>query len=105
MKIVLERCSSNQEAVGGFNFSDNHGKFTLLVLDPVSLINDHVLPVELLEHALLPENHLLGGDADVPASGHHDLADESVPGLLVSNQTNCPQCWTPFLKSEILNIY
>ncbi len=36
-----------------------------LVLDAVGLVDDDVLPGELLEVGLLPEDHLVAGDADV----------------------------------------
>ena len=59
MEIVLERSSGQQKTVGCLDLSDDNRQFTLLILDPVSLVNHHVLPVELLEDNLLPEDHLV----------------------------------------------
>ena len=49
VKVVLERGSSQEETVGGLDLPDHGGEFTLLVLNPMRLVNDHVLPVKLLE--------------------------------------------------------
>ena len=54
------------------------------------LVDDHVLPVELLEDALLPQEHLVRGDDHVPSSGHHGVADELVASLLVANEAHSP---------------
>ena len=48
----------------------------LLVLDPVSLVDDQVAPVELLEDGLLPDDHLVGGDADVPLPRQQHVTDQ-----------------------------
>ena len=98
MEIVLERSSGQQKTVGCLDLSDDNRQFTLLILDPVSLVNHHVLPVELLEDNLLPEDHLVRGDAHVRTAGHHDVSDEDIPGLLITNQTNSPHGWTPLLE-------
>jgi hypothetical protein len=45
----------------------------------VGLVNDHELPADLLEDALLPDDHLVRRDAHVPRTGHvQRLADYSV---------------------------
>ena len=76
---------------------------TLPILDPVGLLNHHVLPVDILEDALLPEDHLARGDVHVPTAGHHDVPDEDMPGLLITNQANSSQGWDGhhFLKSFV----
>ena len=51
---------------------------------PVGLVNDDVLPVELLEHRLLPKDHLVAGDTHVPPAGHHHVTDERVTSVLVT---------------------
>ena len=86
MKVVLKRCPCQQETIGGTELPHDlrqlcKSKVTMVtnikviqhtaylgffVLDPVSLVNDNVSPVELLEGGLLLEHHLIGGDHDVP---------------------------------------
>ena len=80
----------------------------------MSFVNHHVLPVELLEYTLLPdekqldiattsprqvsrlknwcqpENHLVASDNHIPASRHHHVPDERVSRLLVADQTDSP---------------
>ena len=81
----------------------------------MSFVNHHVLPVELLEYTLLPdekqlniattssktsikikknwcqpENHLVASDNNIPASRHHHVPDERVSRLLVADQTDSP---------------
>ena len=84
MKVVLQRGSGQQESVRRLDLTDNDGQFTLLVLDPVRLVDHHVLPGELLEHGLLAKDHLVAGHDNVPAPRHHHVADKRGPGLLVT---------------------
>lgn len=42
MKVILQRCASQEEAISGTELSHNFRKFTLFILDTVSLINHHV---------------------------------------------------------------
>ena len=72
-------------------------------VSPVSLVNDHVFPVELLEDALLPEDHLVAGHAHIPAPGHHGVADESIPELSLVNMmrildSDWSLTWPPGLR-------
>lgn len=82
VEVVLQRGSGEQKPVARFDLANDEGEFGLFVLDSVGLIDDHVLPVELLEDALLSDEHLVGGDDDVPTAGHHRVADELVPSFL-----------------------
>ena len=56
VEVVLERSPGEQQPVGGLDLPDDHAQLALLILDSVRLVNHHVLPVELLKHALLPDN-------------------------------------------------
>ena len=56
VQVVLQRGSRQQQTVRRLNLTNYHGQFALFVLDSVGLVDDHVLPVELLEHALLPKD-------------------------------------------------
>ena len=98
MEIVLQWSSRQQESATCLDLPDHHREFALLILDPMSLVNDHVLPIKFLKHALLSEDHLVGGDADIPAAGHHDVPDEGIPRLLVTNEADSPEGGTPLLE-------
>lgn len=84
VKVVLERSSCQEKTVRGLDLPDHGREFTLLVLNPVSLVYDHVLPVKLLKDRLLPKDHLVGGDNNIPASGHHYVTDKCISSLLVT---------------------
>lgn len=53
------------------------GYLGLLILDAVSLINDHVPPIELLEGSFLPEHHLVGGHNYIPLTRENLLLDDT----------------------------
>lgn len=78
MKIILEWRSGQQEAISGFELSQKFGKLGLFIFDSVSLVDDHVTPVELLEHGLFPDDHFIRRDAHVPVSGHQNVANERI---------------------------
>ena len=82
MEVVLQRRSSEQKSVASFDLTNNEREFGLFVLDSVGLVDNHVLPVELLKDALLSDEHLVGRDDDVPTAGHHRVADELVTSFL-----------------------
>lgn len=42
----------------------------------MSLVDDNVFPLELLEGSLLSETHLVRGDADVEVSGEELVVDD-----------------------------
>ena len=64
----------------------------------MSFIDDHVFPREFLENTLFSNQHFIGSDYTIPTPGHHCIPDEFISGFLVTNQTNCPQGWTPFFE-------
>ena len=53
-----------------------------LVLYPVSLVNDQVAPVKLLEDGLFFENHFVGRNEDVPMAGHDRVSNKFRTGVL-----------------------
>ena len=76
VQVVLQGGARQQQAVGRLELSDNLRQLGLFILDPVGLVNDNVTPVELLQHRLLPDHHLIGSDAHVPVPGHQGVCDE-----------------------------
>ena len=68
MQVVLERGSSDQEAILADKESHDLGQHGIFVLDAVGLVNDDVVPGKLLEERLLKEDHLIGGDAHIKFS-------------------------------------
>ena len=87
VEVVLQRRSSEQKTVGRFDLSNDERQFRLLVLDTVGLVDDHVLPVELLENALLSDQHFVRGHDNVPPTGHHCVSDELITSFLKKQKT------------------
>lgn len=47
-----------------------------LVFDPVGFVNHQVPPVELLEHCLLDDEHLVRRDAHIPLTWKQHVSNE-----------------------------
>ena len=73
--LSLIRCRST---IGVKSAPTQRAHLRLLVFDPVGLVDDQVPPVELLEHGLLPDEHLVGGHAGVPFSRQQHVPNEGV---------------------------
>ena len=69
MKIILQRRASEQEAGRSLEFANNLGEQRVLVLDAVSLVNDKILPLNLLEGGLLAACDLERRQHDVELAG------------------------------------
>jgi hypothetical protein len=69
VQVVLEGSSRNQKPGPGVEDPDDLRKHRVDVLDTVGLVDDDVLPGELLEGGLLAEAELVRGDEDVEGLG------------------------------------
>ncbi len=69
MQIILQRRASEQEAGRSLEFTNNLGEERVLVLDAVSLVNDKILPLNLLEGGLLAACDLERRQHDVELAG------------------------------------
>ena len=56
--VVLQRCTSEDElAMCRVLLCQHHEEFAVLVLEPMTLINDHVGPFDRLQHSQVGSRH------------------------------------------------
>mmetsp|Transcript_8845 Transcript_8845/g.30409 ORF Transcript_8845/g.30409 Transcript_8845/m.30409 type:complete len:769 (-) Transcript_8845:151-2457(-) len=84
VQVVLQRRTGDQQSVVRVEHPDDPAQQRVLVLDPVRLVDDDVPPVELLQVALLLDDHLVRSHADVELSWRDELLLLLVPLLLVA---------------------
>lgn len=119
MKVVLQWSASQQETISGVKFTNNLGKLRegemwgvysevsalgqianlrLFILDSMSFIDDHVPPVELLKGGLLSEDHLVGGNDNIPLPGKNLFLNDACLGTVYVYVSMCA-CVSKLLTS------
>lgn len=68
VEIVLQRRSRDQQSVFGGELTNRRAECARLVLDAMSLVDNHVLPIDRRQRRSLAENDLVARDAHVKAS-------------------------------------
>ena len=59
MEVILQGSSCQEESVGRFEFSDDLREFGFFVFDPVSLVDDHVAPIEAFKDRFFSDDHFV----------------------------------------------
>lgn len=77
MQVVLERRARDEEPGARVEDANDLTEHRVDVLDAVRLVDDDVLPRELLERALLAEAELVRRDEDVKVLGEDLLLDDN----------------------------
>lgn len=65
VQIVLERCSSNEQTRTRVEHPDDLTEHRVDILDSMSLVDNDVLPGDLLEGRFFSKTELVGSDDDV----------------------------------------
>mmetsp|Transcript_3100 Transcript_3100/g.7589 ORF Transcript_3100/g.7589 Transcript_3100/m.7589 type:complete len:224 (-) Transcript_3100:1642-2313(-) len=90
LKVILDGRSRQEQPVPALvQAPQDLGELRVLVLEPVSLVDDDVLPVEGLQGLLVPHDHVVVGEQDVEGLGSHALLPQglALPGCpVVKNQ-------------------
>src|SRR5512140_2614161 len=73
----------------------------LEVLDVVGLVEDHVMPPPSPEYLLVLEDHLIGGDADIPHVVVRPALPFSLALLLVAVVSKDLEARAPFLELHL----
>lgn len=71
MQVVLERSASEEEFAVSMQFAHYLRKLAVLILDFVGLVDDYVVPLDLLEGVKTNAHTFEAGDQDVEAPLFH----------------------------------
>ena len=82
MQVVLQGRSGNEHSSSRSECSDDLTEERIDILDSVGLVDNDVLPTELLQRRLFPDTKLVGSDENVKLLGEDDAVD--LLGLSVS---------------------
>ncbi len=101
MQIVLQRGTGEQDAVLNAELAQNFGEARILVLHPVRLVQNQILPRQLFQRIALQDTQFVGGHHDVPLAVclPHARLQMGLDGLLsrgfVAVELDRPQLWAP----------
>mmetsp|Transcript_8914 Transcript_8914/g.21077 ORF Transcript_8914/g.21077 Transcript_8914/m.21077 type:complete len:452 (+) Transcript_8914:1433-2788(+) len=88
VQVVLQRRAREQQARVGLELADHERELRVLVLDPVSLIDDKVAPVELLKMIFLAAHNLEARDDHVKLPWLHLLLELGIALVLASSHVH-----------------
>ncbi|KAI3476086.1 hypothetical protein L1887_62392 [Cichorium endivia] len=100
-EVVLERRAGDEQAGARVEGTHDLGEHRVDVLDAVRLVNDDVLPRELLERALFAQAHLVGGDEHVKVLGQQVFVDDLVALLLGALEGDHVEAGHPALELAV----
>ena len=98
MEVVLEGSACEEETVVAFEFAEAAGDDTVLVFELVSLINNDILPVELLESGHRNTDPFKSGQTDVKFSWVDSLLQDFFSLVLGRDQVAHSDFGKPFLE-------
>mmetsp|Transcript_7352 Transcript_7352/g.21307 ORF Transcript_7352/g.21307 Transcript_7352/m.21307 type:complete len:234 (+) Transcript_7352:462-1163(+) len=96
LQIVLDRRSRQEQPVSRLIDSpENFRQLRVLVLQPVPLVDDDVLPLELGEELLVAHDHVIVGEKHVEGLCRHSVIPQLLPLLRLAVVEDDVVVWQP----------